>query len=135
MSRYFCLQRGGGVFSLKGNAWIIFAGAIASSCDTLVRLIYQKYQNVSRELSDKNIIPPQRETRTENEYSGSLRVRLEMEPGIGGIIPTMVFAASVFNALDLVIFYMDLYYCSGALIFIVMYTVRAMRFRNLPMKV
>ena len=107
---------------------------MASTCDTLLRLIYQKYQNVSRELSDKNIIPPHREKRTEHEYSGSLRVRLEQEPGIGGFLPTLILLASIFNALDLIIIYMDLYYCTGALIFITFYTVRAMSFRNLPMK-
>ena len=81
-----------------------------------------------------NIIPPHREKRTENEYSGSLRVKLEQWPGIGGILPALIVAGAVFNALDLVILYMMLYYCSGAIVFITFYTVKAMRFRNVPMK-
>ena len=125
---------GGGVLIHYGNAWLIFFGAIASSCDTLVRLIYQKYQNMAAELSAKNIIPPHREKRTENEYSGSLRVKLEQWPGMGGVLPAIILACSVLNALDLAIIYMMLYYCSGAIAFITFYTVKAMRFRNVPMK-
>ena len=89
---------------------------------------------MAAELSLKNIIPPHREKRTENEYSGSLRVKLEQWPGIGGILPALILAGAVFNALDLVILYMMLYYCSGAIVFITFYTVKAMRFRNVPMK-
>ena len=107
---------------------------MASSCDTLVRLIYQKYQNVSRELSDKNIIPVHHEKQTDHENSGSLRVRLEQEPGIGGILPFLILLAAIFNALDLIIIYMVLYYCGGAVVFITLYTIKAMRYRNLPMK-
>lgn len=125
---------GGGVLIHEGNVWLIFFGAAASSCDTLVRLIYQKYQNMAAELSLKNIIPPHREKRIENEYSGSLRVKLEQWPGMGGILPALILAGAVFNALDLVILYMMLYYCSGAIVFITFYTVKAMRFRNVPMK-
>jgi phosphatidylserine synthase len=132
ISAYF--TEGCGVFLHNGNAWVIFAGAAASSCDTLVRLIYQKYQNMAAELSAKNIIPPHREKRTENEYSGSLRVKLEQWPGMGGVLPALIFVCSLFNTLDIAIIYMMLYYCSGAIAFISFYTVKAMRFRNLEMK-
>ena len=123
-----------GVLNYEGNPYFILAGALASSCDTLMRLIYQKYQNVARELSDKNIIPVQHEKRTDNENSGSLRVRLEQEPGIGGILPFLILLAAIFNALDLIIIYMVLYYCGGAILFITLYTFKAMRYRNLAMK-
>ena len=132
ISAYF--TEGCGVYFHAGNAWLIFAGAFASSCDTLVRLIYQKYQNMATELAGKNIIPPHREKRRENEYSGSLRVKLENWPGMCGILPAIILFASVFNALDIVIIYMLLYYCTGAIVFITFYTVKAMSFRNLPMK-
>ena len=124
----------GGFWGFQGSPWIIFFGALASICDILVRLIYQKYQNVAKDLSKKKIIPPQREKRTEHEYSGSLRVWLEQEPGIGGILPLFILIAAIFNALDLIIFYMLLYSGGGAVVFITLYTVKAMRFRNLPME-
>ena len=131
--QYFIL-RGGGVLDSCSNPYFIFAGAIASSCDTLTRLIYQKYQNVARELSDKNIIPAHHEKRTDHENSGSLRVRLEQEPGIGGILPLLILLAAIFNALDLIIIYMLLYYGGGAVVFISLYTLRAMRYRNFTLK-
>ena len=99
-----------------------------------MRLIYQKYQNVARELSDMNIIPSHHEKRTDHENSGSLRVRLEQEPGIGGILPLLILLAAIFNALDLIIIYMLLYYCGGAVVFISLYTFKAMRYRNIVMK-
>ncbi|MBQ7155332.1 MAG: hypothetical protein IJR85_07260 [Synergistaceae bacterium] len=113
---------------------MIFLGATASSCDTLVRLIYQKYQNVANDLAAKNIIPPHREKRNEHEYSGSLRVKLEQWPGLGGILPPMLLVCAVLNALDIVIIYMALYYCTGAAVFITWYTIKAMHFRHLPME-
>lgn len=132
MSVYF--TEGAGVIFHNGNAWVIFAGAMASASDTLMRLIYQKYQNVAGELSAKNIIPPHREKRTEHEYSASLRVRLEQWPGIGGLLVPLIFACALFNALDLIVIYMVIYYCGGAAVMITFYTVKAMRFRNLPME-
>ena len=132
VSAYF--TEGCGVFFHTGNAWLIFAGAMASSCDTLVRLIYQKYQNTAADHAAKNIIPKQREKRTEHEHSGSLRVKIENWPGLPGMLPVIILAAAVLNALDIAILYMVLFYCTGAAVFISFYTFKAMRFRNLPMK-
>lgn len=132
MSVYF--TEGAGVIFRNGNAWGIFAGAMASASDTLMRLIYQKYQNVAGDLSAKKIIPPHREKRTEHEYSASLRVRLEQWPGIGGFLLPLILVAAVFNALDLIVIYMVIYYCGGAAVMITFYTVKAMRFRNLPIE-
>lgn len=132
MSVYFA-EEAGAIFH-TGNAWVIFAGAMASASDTLMRLIYHKYQNVAAKLSAKNIIPPQREKRTEHEYSASLRVKLEQWPGIGGFLLPLILAGAVFNALDIIVIYMVIYYCGGAAVMITFYTVKAMRFRNLSME-
>lgn len=132
MSIYF--SEAGGVIFRSGNAWVIFAGAMASASDTLMRLIYQKYQNMAADLSAKKIIPPQREKRTEHEYSASLRVKLEQWPGVGGFLLPLLLVGTVFNALDLIVIYMVIYYCGGAAVMIPMYTVKAMRFSNLPME-
>lgn len=46
----------GGTLLKPGNAWIILLGALASSADSLMRLIYQKYKNTEKELSEKGVL-------------------------------------------------------------------------------
>ena len=126
--------QGGGIIFEPGNVWAVFAGAMASVCDTLMRLIYQKYQNVAADLAARKIIPPHHEKRTEHEQSASLRVRLEQWPGIGGFLLFFILLAAIFDTLDLIIVYTVLYYCGGAVVMITFYTLKAMKYRNLPME-
>ena len=117
--------QGGGIIFEPGNVWAVFAGAMASVCDTLMRLIYQKYQNVAADLAARKIIPPHHEKRTEHEQSASLRVRLEQWPGIGGFLLFFILLAAIFDTLDLI---------GGAVVMITFCTLKAMKYRNLPME-
>lgn len=115
----------GGVFIDAGCPWIILIGALASSSDSLMRLIYQKYKNTERDMADKGIIKLEKDERTDHSKVGSFRVRVEAEFGIGGILPSVILLASVFRALDLVVLYCFFYYGSSCILASLLYIKKA----------
>lgn len=118
----------GGVIFEAGSPWIILIGALASISDTLMRLIYQKYQKTAREMQDKGIIPAEKDVRTNTNSVGSFRVRIEMELGLGGILPIAILIATIFNALDIIILYCFAYYglsCAASSLLFVMKAINA----------
>jgi phosphatidylglycerophosphate synthase len=117
----------GGIFVPVGTPWIIFIGALASSSDSLMRLIYQKYKNVEREMADNGILQVENDIRTDNNKVGSLRVRIEAELGIAGILPFAILIASIFKALDIVIFYCFLYYGLSFIVVTLLYITKAIK--------
>lgn len=104
----FSAYQMGGVLFDAGSPWIILFGALASSSDTMMRLIYHKYKESALDLVDKNKgkkddkqLEP---TSMKNSY-----VRLKIEFGPGGILPLLVLLGTIFNAVDLVVIYCFLY--------------------------
>ncbi|EGP5048111.1 hypothetical protein E4K24_000367 [Enterococcus faecium] len=106
----YSVYQTGGTFIDSGNAIIILIGAFASSADTMMRLIYQKYKATAAEMVERGIIQPEVDKRTSRSEVGSFRVRIEAELGIGGILPIAILIATIFNALDLIIVYCFMYY-------------------------
>lgn len=106
----FSVYQTGGVIVAASSPWIILLGALASSADTMMRLIYQKYKNTSRDMMDKGIIPYEKDERTDTSNVTSLRVRFEAELGIGGILPVACLLTAIFQALDLFVLYCFAYY-------------------------
>lgn len=106
----------GGLLFNARSPWIILMGAIASIADTLMRLIYQKFTNVSINLQSTGVIPAQSDKRVDNNSVDSFRVRIEAELGIGGILPLAILLATIFNALDLIIIYCFVYYVLACII-------------------
>ena len=100
----------GGLFVGPNNIWMIVLGAYASSCDTLMRLIYQKYKTTEIELAKQGLIEIDYEKRIDETQTGSWKVRLESWLGIDGLLNIGIFVATVFHSLDLVVFYCVLYY-------------------------
>lgn len=100
----------GGLFVKPNQAWIIVLGAFASNADTLMRLLYQKYRSVSRELQELSIIPTEYDIRDDNNAVGDIRIRIEKEFGIAGLLPFAILIAALFNTLDLIVFYCFFYY-------------------------
>ncbi len=100
----------GGVLTEPDMVWMVFIGALASTADTLMRLIYQKYKATELDMAEKGIVQIEHDQRKDHEQVGSLRVKIEQDLGIGGILPIMIFLGTIFHALDLVLFYMALYY-------------------------
>lgn len=124
----------GGLFFPQGNVYIVLIGALGSSADTLMRLIYQKYQANSRDLQARGIIPAERDERTEHSSVGSLRVRIEMELGIAGLVPVLAVICTLFGWLDILVIYMALYYGGSCALAAVLYTKKALKYLNTPMK-
>lgn len=115
----------GGLIISAGNPWIILIGALASSSDSLMRLIYQKYKNTERDLADKGIIQVENDVRTDHSQVGSLRVRIEAELGIGGILPLAILIASVLGKLDIIVIYCFFYYGASCLLATLIYVKKA----------
>lgn len=117
----------GGAFVSAGSPWIILIGALASSSDTLMRLIYQKYKNTERDMADKGIVKIENDVRTDHSQVGSFRVRVEAELGIGGLLPIAILLASIFGALDLVVIYCFLYYGASCILASLIYVRKAIK--------
>lgn len=116
----------GGYIISKGCPWIIFIGALASSADTMMRLIYQKYKSTERELADAGILEIEQEKRKDHEQVNSLRVRFESDFGIGGILPLLILIATIFQALDLIVLYCFIYYGGSFVLATALYVRKAM---------
>lgn len=106
----------GGVFIKAGTPWIILLGAISTTADTMMRLIYQKYKATERELADKGVLEIEYDTRLDNDKTNNWRVRLESDWGIGGVLPASILLGTIFNALDLIVFYCTAYYGGAFLV-------------------
>ena len=115
----------GGIVFAKGSPWIILLGAIASISDTLMRLIYQKFTNVKRDMEDKNIIPIEKDEHKDVSNVGSIKSRIENELGVGGILPVVILLATIFNFLDVVVIYCFFYYGGSCLISSIIFIRRA----------
>ena len=121
----FAIYYEGGLLTPAGTPWIILVGALASSSDSLMRLIYQKYKNTERSLAEQGIIKVEKDIRTDDNQVGSFRVRVEAELGIGGILPLAILLASIFKVLDLVVIYCFCYYGASFLVTTFMYVRKA----------
>ena len=123
----FSVYQTGGLFVDAGQAWIILIGAFASSSDTMMRLIYQKYKATAAEMVAKGIITPEIDKRTSHTEVGSFRVRVESELGIGGVLPIAILIACIFNALDVVVVYCFLYYGASCAVASTLYVKKAIK--------
>lgn len=117
----------GGILVEHGTVWIVLAGTLASSSDTMMRLIYQKYKATERELADAGVIQIEKDIRTDHSQVSSFRVRVEAELGIGGILPALILAATILNALDLIVIYCLLYYGASCVVASLLYIRKAVK--------
>lgn len=117
----------GGFLFLPHNPWIIFIGALASSSDSLMRLIYQKYKNTERDMADKGIVKIENDIRIDHRQVNSFRVRIEAELGVGGMLPIAILFAAIFRKLDLIVLYCLLYYGFSFLLAVFIYVNKAIK--------
>ena len=115
----------GGLLVGAGAVWMVLIGASASTADTLMRLIYQKYKATEREEAEKGTIEVSYDQRKDHDQAGSLRVKIEQDLGIGGILPIMILLGTIFHALDVVLLYMFVYYGSSCLTVMAIYIRKA----------
>ena len=117
----------GGILFDKNCIWIVLLGCLASSSDTLMRLVYQKYKSTERSLIDEKMIKEEKEKRTDETQTNSLIVRIESDFGVGGILPILVLIGVIFNIMDLVVLYCFIYYCFSSLAMISKYVIKAIK--------
>lgn len=115
----------GGLLLTPGCHWAIVVGACASSSDSLMRLIYQKYKATERDLAMLGVLEPCYDKRTDETQTGSLLVRIESWLGIDGVLNIGLFMGTLFHALDIVLIYCFLYYGSACALSVMKLTKRA----------
>ncbi len=130
----FTAYHNGGILFHPGNPFMIVLAALASSGDSLMRLIYQKYKNVEREMVDEGILQFENDVFKNSDDAGNILVRIEFEFGAGGILPLAVLVATIFHVLDLMVLYIFLYYFGASVLSILMYTRRAIKREHLITK-
>lgn len=112
----------GGIIVGVNNPWIILVGALASSADTLMRLIYHKYKATERELAEIGVLEIEKDMRLDHNQVGNIRIRIESELGVGGMLPIAILVATICHALDIIVIYCFLYYglsCLFSLVYFV----------------
>lgn len=119
----------GGLIIEKGTPWIVFIGAIASSSDTMMRLIYQKYKNTERKLADEGILKLEEDFRSQNSSTKNLMSIIDREFGLD-IIVVMVLICSIFNTLDIAVIYCFIYYGISFVLSTLVYVRKAIKTAN-----
>ena len=103
----YAYRQGGRLF--HDAVEIIFLGALASSFDSLMRLLYQKYIVVSRDWNEDGKIA---QDGSNGGKIDKIRIRVEQEIGMGGILPFALALMTAFHAVDFVIIAWCAYYGS-----------------------
>ena len=116
----------GGILIEAGNPWIILIGALASSSDTMMRLVYQKYRNTERKLADQGIVKIEEDFRTEGDQPFSIKALIDREFGLAIILDILPFA-SIFNFLDIVVIYSFCFYGSAFVVNLFIYIRKAIK--------
>lgn len=121
----YCIYVTGGAVVNSGAGWIVLFGAVASACDSLMRLTYQKYQVVGYRLGVDNHI----DENPENEKGiSAVRIKVDGYMSLGGILPAALLLASIAHALDLLLFIWAAYYvltCTATIFYLIRKTVDA----------
>lgn len=120
-------QNNGVLFSANSTIIIIILGVLASTSDTLMRLIYQKYKSTEKELIDQGKMKAEVEKRTDEKQTKSLLVHLEADFGVGGILPIFVLLAAIFKAYDIVVIYCFIYYVGAGILMSLKYILKAIK--------
>ena len=100
----------GGLIFKPGNPWIILMGALASSSDTMMRLMYHKYEQAHQDLIKLGVMPEETDAHTDIKNVGNWKIRIEHELGIDGFIPLLVLVCAIFQVLDIAIVYFFFYF-------------------------
>lgn len=120
----------GGVLFPAGQAWVVLVGAIGTTCDTFMRLVYQKYKANERALQDQGVLNVEYEARIDTNQSSSLRVKLEQDWGIGGYPCMLLIPATIFHAIDVMLIYFVLYYTGACAVTVLGLTRKAIKAQN-----
>lgn len=123
----FAVYRTGGILVDANNIYFALMGTLASSSDSMMRLVYQKFINNTNAMVKEGVIKEVYDKHTDKKLVNSLRVKIENEIGIGGILPVLILLATTFNLLDLIVIYCLVYYGLSFLIVLIMYIFKAIK--------
>lgn len=116
----------GGLLFESGNAWIIIIGAIGSSADTMMRLIFQKYKATELKMVKLGVMEPIEDVHDDSTNYSNWKIRIESEFGLG-FIAIMLIPAMIFHALDVIVLYYILYYGGACVVSSLTYIRRAIK--------
>lgn len=142
MSSYFlvplmCISLGmytfenGGLFIEQQCLWMMLAGALAGLSDTMMRLIYHKYKEVTLHMISLGVVEKFNDERNDHSKVNSIRVRIESDWGIGGFLPLMTLLAVVLDATDLLLAYCILYFGGACIVTVGLFTYKAMKYEKI----
>lgn len=118
----------GGVFIDPFWIWIILIGVIAGLSDTMMRLVYHKYKEVTMHMVAMGVVEELKDERNDHSKVNSIRVRIESDFGIGGILPLLILFAVIFDFTDILLGYCLIYYGGSFLLTVGMSTLKAMKY-------
>lgn len=118
----------GGVLIEASWIWIVLVGAIAGLSDTMMRLVYHKYKEVTLHMIEMGVVEELKDDRNDHSKVKSFKVWLESALGIGGIIPIFALFAVLFNFTDILLIYCLVYYGGSFLITTASSTMKAMKY-------
>lgn len=101
--------RTGGLLFQAGNFWIIYLGALASSCDTMMRLFLQKAKNTAYESKCEKGEATMSSTIRSGRIA-KLQERIDSELGLGGWNMIAIVICTLTRSLDLYVLFYALFY-------------------------
>lgn len=123
---FYCFNVGG-VLIEKEWIWIILIGVLAGLSDTMMRLVYHKYKEVTLHMIEMGVVEELKDTRNDHSKVNSLRVRIESDFGVGGILPLLTLFAVIFNFTDILLIYCLVYYGGSFIVTTGLSTLKAMK--------
>ena len=118
----------GGVLIEREWIWIILIGVLAGLSDTMMRLVYHKFKEVTMHMIEMGVVEELQDDRNDHTKVKSIRVRIESEFGIGGILPLLTLFAVLFNFTDILLIYCLVYYGGAFLVTAGISTLKAMKY-------
>ena len=118
----------GGVFFERMNIWIVLVASLVGLSDTMMRLVYHKYKEVTKKMESFGIVTEVKDERNDHSKVGSIKVFIECFFGIGGIIPLFILFAVIFNFVDIFILYCLCYYGGSFILTFLLNTWHAMKY-------
>lgn len=108
-----------------GNPIIIFIGALASSFDPLMRLVYQKYVVVSDKM---NIHAEVNHDPTKVSKIDRIRIFVDLNMSVGGFLPIVLLLGIAFGFLDIIVIIWAFYLGAECTVTILYLLIKATRY-------
>lgn len=123
----------GGLLFEKGNGLIIVLGALGSSFDSLMRLIYQKYRNNENELISKGYIESMDKENGQGDRLSKIRIFVEEKLGISGVLLFVILICTILEVIDIIVIYLFVYFGMMFIASTILFSYRTIKYKNLKL--